>query len=113
MNTVWGNYSPSSYPTDGFEQFVFPAISKQYPNVPNVMDPEVPPSDSDALRKYIDLKYGTQNETTANRIVATRVTIKPGVAGRSMPIVCRALRDYICPPLRDIKDGKERECKRS
>jgi len=39
-----------------------------------------------ALRKKTDLKYGTQKETTARSAVATKVTMKPGVAGRRQPI---------------------------
>jgi hypothetical protein len=35
----------------------------------------------------MDLKYGTQNTTTASNTVATSVTIKPGVAGRRQPIM--------------------------
>jgi hypothetical protein len=34
------------------------------------------------LRKYTDFMRGTEKDTTANKIVATRVIRKPGVAGR-------------------------------
>ncbi len=83
---VQWNVSPSSYPTDAFEQVVPFDSSRQYPNVPNVTVPLYPPSDMLALRKYTDFKKGTQNETTASRIVATSVQMKPGVAGRKIPI---------------------------
>lgn len=33
------------------------------------------------MRKYIDLNHGTEKETTARRMVAVKVTRKPGVAG--------------------------------
>jgi hypothetical protein len=39
-----------------------------------------------ALRKKMDLKKGTQKETTARRTVAVSVQMKPGVAGRRQPI---------------------------
>lgn len=50
------------------------------------MDPLTPPTDMLAFRKYTDLKYGTQKETTAKSTVAINVTMKPGVAGRMKPI---------------------------
>lgn len=37
----------------------------------------------------MDLIMGTLKETTARRMVATRVTRKPGVAGRRRPMVGR------------------------
>jgi hypothetical protein len=39
-----------------------------------------------ALRKKMDLKKGTQKETTARSTVAVKVQRKPGVAGRRQPI---------------------------
>lgn len=45
------------------------------------MEPSIPSTEREALRKYIDLNHGTEKETTARRTVAIRVTIKPGVAG--------------------------------
>ena len=45
------------------------------------MEPSIPSTEREALRKYIDLNQGTEKETTARRIVATKVTRKPGVAG--------------------------------
>lgn len=80
-------YVPSSYPTDGEEQVVPFENSKQYPNVPKVMVPFTPLEAMVALRKYTDLKYGTQNDTTARRIVAVSVQMNPGVAGRMKPIL--------------------------
>ena len=38
----------------------------------------------EALRKYIVFKRGTEKDTKARMIVATRVTKNPGVAGRIM-----------------------------
>jgi len=78
---------------DGFEQEVPLLNSKQYPSVPKVMFPLKPLTDMAAFRKKIDLKYGTQNETTAKRTVAARVTRKPGVAGRMRPIVGAAAKE--------------------
>lgn len=40
-----------------------------------------------ALRKYTDLEYGTQKDTTANKMAATSVTTKPGVAGRMQGMI--------------------------
>jgi hypothetical protein len=45
------------------------------------MEPSIPSTEREALRKYIDLNQGTEKETTARRTVAIRVTRKPGVAG--------------------------------
>jgi hypothetical protein len=45
------------------------------------MEPSIPSTEREALRKKIDLNHGTENETTARRIVAVNVTMKPGVAG--------------------------------
>lgn len=70
----------------GWEQVEFPCMSVQNPSVPKVIEPLIPVSASDALRKKTDLKYGTEKTTTARRAAATRVTKKPGVAGRMMPI---------------------------
>lgn len=53
----------------------------QYPRTPKVMVPLVPPAESEALRKYTNLNHGTEKETMARRMVASKVTIKPGVAG--------------------------------
>ena len=53
----------------------------QYPSTPKVMEPLIPSTEREALRKYIDLNQGTEKETTARRTVATKVTRKPGVAG--------------------------------
>jgi hypothetical protein len=47
----------SSYPICGDVQLVFcPAISRQYPRVPNVIDPFMLSTSKDALRKKTDLK---------------------------------------------------------
>lgn len=45
------------------------------------MEPLIPSTAREALRKYIDLNHGTEKETTARRMVAVKVTRKPGVAG--------------------------------
>ena len=45
------------------------------------MEPSIPSTESEALRKYMDLNHGTEKETTARRTVAIKVTRKPGVAG--------------------------------
>jgi len=45
------------------------------------MEPLIPSTAREALRKNTDLNHGTEKETTARRIVATKVTRKPGVAG--------------------------------
>jgi hypothetical protein len=45
------------------------------------MEPLIPSTEREALRKYIDLNHGTEKETTARSIVAIKVTRKPGVAG--------------------------------
>ena len=55
---------------------------RQYPSVPNVMLPDRPSTAKEALRKNTDLAYGTEKHTIARRIVAIKVTKKPGVAGR-------------------------------
>ena len=74
--------SLSSYPTLGFEHVVPFDNCTQYPRVPKVIEPLIPWFWRDALRKKTDLKYGTENDTTARRTAARRVTRKPGVAGR-------------------------------
>lgn len=43
------------------------------------------------MRKYIDFKYGTLNDTIARRMVAMRVTRKPGVAGLIIAIMERVV----------------------
>lgn len=103
----------------GLEQVVPFANSRQYPSVPNVMDPLTPPADMLAFRKYTDLKYGTQKETTAKSTVAINVTMKPGVAGRMKPIggfvepwgVCFRTLESVLLRDRNIKrDIKMRKC---
>ena len=54
--------------------------------MPSVILPVCPDSVIVALRKKMDLRMGVLKETTASRIVAMRVTRKPGVAGRMMPM---------------------------
>ena len=73
--------SPTSYPTEGLEQVVPFCSSRQYPRTPKVIEPLTPDTAREALRKKMDLNHGTEKETMARRIVATRVTRKPGVAG--------------------------------
>jgi hypothetical protein len=68
----------------GFVQVVPLFSSKQYPSVPRVIVPLKLSKLIEALRKKIDLRRGTLNETTARRIVAMSVTRKPGVAGRKI-----------------------------
>jgi len=41
---------------------------------------------TEAFKKYTVLKKGTEKTTTTSKIVAMRVTIKPGVAGRKQAI---------------------------
>jgi hypothetical protein len=50
------------------------------------MSPLCPSAARLALRKKTLWKYGTEKETTARRIVASRVVRKPGVAGFNMAI---------------------------
>jgi hypothetical protein len=45
------------------------------------MEPLIPSTASEALRKNTDLNHGTEKETIARRMVAIKVTINPGVAG--------------------------------
>jgi hypothetical protein len=45
------------------------------------MEPLIPSTAREALRKKMDLNHGTEKETTARRMAASRVTMKPGVAG--------------------------------
>lgn len=78
---------PSSYPTVGLEQVVPLESSKQYPRVPNMIEPLYELTEILALRKKTDLIHGTPKDTSASKIVAVRVTIKPGVAGRIQPIL--------------------------
>jgi hypothetical protein len=80
-------FIPSWYPIEGVEHVVPFESSRQYPRVPKVIVPSWPATLKSALRKKTDLKYGTQKETTARRAVATRVTMKPGVAGRTQIIL--------------------------
>ena len=51
------------------------------------MSPLWPSAARLALRKKTLWKYGTEKDTTASRIVATRVVMKPGVAGFIMAMV--------------------------
>jgi hypothetical protein len=45
------------------------------------MEPSVPSTEREAFKKNTDLNHGTEKETTARRIVASKVMRKPGVAG--------------------------------
>ena len=66
---------------EGLEQVV-PLLSwTQYPRTPKVMEPLIPSTESEALRKYTNLNHGTEKETRARRTVASKVMINPGVAG--------------------------------
>jgi hypothetical protein len=51
------------------------------------MEPVMPSTVKLAFRKYIVLKMGVEKETTASKMVATRVVMKPGVAGLRKPMV--------------------------
>ena len=55
----------------------------------------------------MDLRMGTLKDTTARRMVAMRVTRKPGVAGRRRPIVVEGRRDG-----RNTKERGDEERKR-
>ena len=98
-NEKYDDDRPNSYPILGLVQLTLPfPVSRQNPSTPKVATPfwlskstfaciyvskGVKKSRNDvlALRKYTDLNQGTENDTTASRIVAMRVTRKPGVAG--------------------------------
>jgi hypothetical protein len=45
------------------------------------MVPSTLSTEREALRKNMDLNHGTEKETMPRRMVATRVTRNPGVAG--------------------------------
>ena len=76
-----------SSPIVGLEHVVpFDDNSKQYPSVPSDIVPFSLPTVSEACRKETDLMMGTLKDAIAKRIVASRVTRKPGVAGRRQPI---------------------------
>jgi len=61
------------YPTEGGGHVVPLDNSRQYPNVPNMMDPLKLPSVIDALRKKTVLKYGTPNDTSPRSTEETKV----------------------------------------
>jgi hypothetical protein len=73
--------SPSWYPMEALEQVVPLFSSRQYPRTPKVMEPSILSTESEALRRKMDLNHGTEKETMARRTVAIRVTMNPGVAG--------------------------------
>lgn len=86
---------------------LFPWISVQNPRTPKVIEPETPVSASDALRKYTDLKYGTEKTTTARRAAAVKVTKNPGVAGRMMPMLLDQLLVVVHDPGKKRRVGYE------